>query len=62
MTVFDDLKAIKKYNSLFPYGKATISKEQYNALMNDKRTFKERFKDTIKILKKLEKILKINGR
>lgn len=60
MSVFDDLKAMKKYDNLFPYGKAKITKKQYNALVNDKRTFKERFEDTIKFLKLLKKLYK-NG-
>jgi len=61
MSVFEDLKAIKETykDSYFPLdGKLKITKEQYNAFINDKRTFKERYKDTIKFLKRYIKCLK----
>ena len=60
MNVFEDLNYLKeKHKELFPFdGVVKISKEQYNYLVNDKRTFKERYKDTIKLLKRMVKCLK----
>jgi len=60
MSVFEDLNYLKeKHKELSPFdGVVKISKEQYNHLINDKRTFKERYKDTIKLLKRMIKCLK----
>jgi len=52
MSVFDDLKCMKeKYKDKSPsFGLAPLTKEQYEFLMNDKRTVEERLKDILEIL------------
>ncbi len=56
MTVFDDLRVLK--TKCTPYSCIRLSKQQYNFLVNDKRTFKERLKDTIKLLRLIIKCQK----